>query len=66
MKVLANTKIELKTWNTDAVNSFDAPNPGTIRIGFLANLAASQKGDFTVLLSSNNKIVKVKPLNQWK
>ena len=66
LKVLANTKIELKTWNTDAVNSFDAPNPGTIRIGFLANLAASQKGDFTVLLSSNNKIVKVKPLNQWK
>jgi hypothetical protein len=66
LKVLSNTKIELKTWNTDAVNSFDAPNLGTIRIGFLANLAASQKCDFTVLLSSNNKTVKVKPLIQWK
>lgn len=66
LKVLSNTKIELKTWNTDAVNSFDAPNPGAIRIGFLANLAASQKCDFTVLLSSNNKTVKVKPLIQWK
>lgn len=66
LKVVSNTKIELKTWNTDAVNSFDAPNPGTIRIGFLANLEASQKVDFTVLISSTNKNVKVKPLIQWR
>lgn len=66
LKVVSNTKIELKTWNMDAVNSFDAPNPGTSRIGFLANLEASQKVDFTVLISSTNKNLKVKPLIQWR
>ncbi len=63
--VESSTKIILKTWNTDPVNSFDAPNPGIIRVGFEADLAANQTSDFTVYLSSNKKKMKVKPLNKW-
>lgn len=66
MQVVSKNKISLKTWSTEPVNSFDEPNPGTIRVGFEVNLAANEKSDFTVFLSPAKKTMKVKPLKSWK
>lgn len=66
MQVVSKNIISLKTWSTDPVNSFDEPNPGTIRVGFEVNLAANEKSDFTVFLSPSKKTMKVKPLKSWK
>jgi hypothetical protein len=66
LQVVSKSKINLKTWSTDPVNSFDDPNPGTIRVGFEVNLAANEKSDFTVFLSPTKKTMKIKPLKNWK
>lgn len=66
MQVVSKSKINLKAWSTDPQNSFVAPNPGTIRVGFESKLAAIQKSEFTVFLSATKKMKKIKPLNEWK
>ena len=66
LQVVSKNKISLKTWSTDPVNSFDAPNPETIRVGFEANLAANEKTDFSVFISPSKKTKKTKALKEWK
>jgi hypothetical protein len=42
--------IRMKTWSTDPPRSYDAPNPGTILVGFEALVPASSKADMLVTL----------------
>lgn len=44
------SSIEMKTWSTAPVNDYDAPNPGTVMVGFECNLPAGTKSSFEVLL----------------
>ncbi|WP_109699318.1 heparinase II/III domain-containing protein [Chitinophaga deserti] len=44
----APVPVKLRTWSTDPVHDYDAPNPGTILAGFEAIVPAGFKGAFTV------------------
>ena len=66
LRVITKSKILLKTWSTEPVNSYDAENPGTIRVGFEAQLAANETSDFSVIFSPTNEKMSVKPLIDWK
>ena len=61
--------IVLKTWPTDPPHDYDAPNPGTTRVGFDVTVPANAKTALTVLLipeKAEKKIApKVQPLEQW-
>jgi hypothetical protein len=71
MRVDAPGEVVLRTWPTDPPpNSYDAPNPGTIRTGFELTLPARTKTSITVSLipekaaAAANK--KIGPLSSWK
>ena len=71
LRVDAPGDIVMKTWPTDPPpNSYDAPNPGTIRTGFELTIPAKSKTAFTVSLipekaaAAANK--KTAPLQSWK
>jgi hypothetical protein len=66
LRVITKSKILLKTWSTEPVNSYDAENPGTIRVGFEAQLAANETSDFSVIFSPTNEKIIVRPLIDWK
>jgi hypothetical protein len=59
----------MKTWSTAPTNDFDAPNPGTIMIGFEIKVRAKEEIAHSVLLFSggNEKFVedKVNALTDW-
>jgi len=42
--------VELQTWSTEPPNVWDAPNPGTVLLGFTSTLAPSEKASITVYL----------------
>jgi hypothetical protein len=58
VQVDAPAEITLKTWSTDPVRDYDAPNPGTTLLGFEAKLAAGQAQDLIVRLIPNKPVVK--------
>lgn len=62
-------RIELKTWPTNPPHDYDAPNPGTVLVGFEVTLPANTKSAFTVRLtpekSVNKSKEKMRPLSQW-
>jgi hypothetical protein len=70
LEVTAPAKVTMKTWSTEPNNSFDAPNPGTIRTGFEVTLPANTKTTLTVALkpgtAANKNIAKPAPLSNWK
>ena len=71
LRVDAPTEVTMKTWPTDPPpNSYDAPNPGTIRTGFEITIPAKSKIAFTVSLipqNANDKANKKIPaLQAWK
>lgn len=55
VKVESVAKITLKAWSTVPTNDYDAPNPGTVIVGFEAELAPSQTANFTVSLTPQLK-----------
>jgi hypothetical protein len=59
----------MKTWSTKPPRDYDAPNPGTIIVGFEAIVPANTKVDFDILLIPGSKATietpKVKPLRAW-
>jgi len=69
LKVSGAKNITMKTWSTIPPRDYDAPNPGTILVGFEAIVPANTKVDFDILLipGSKSSIVtpKVKPLRAW-
>jgi hypothetical protein len=69
LKVQEPDNISLTTWPTVPTHDYDAPNPGTIRVGFELKIAANQKKSFTMLLipqkTEGKNILKVKALKDW-
>ncbi|GAB4002955.1 hypothetical protein GCM10028807_62520 [Spirosoma daeguense] len=69
IQVQEPAQVELKTWSTEPTHEYDAPNPGTIRIGFEVKLPANTKAPLTVLLIPESSVSKplpnVAPLEQW-
>jgi len=59
------TPITIKTWPTTPEHDYDAPNPGTIFVGFEAKLPADSRHTFTTYLSESDNVAPVKPLAEW-
>ena len=70
LKVLEPANVTLKTWSTQGQHDFDAPNPGTILVGFEAALPANTKSNLTVLLipegAKTGTKISVPALKDWK
>ncbi|GAB3717771.1 hypothetical protein GCM10027592_60130 [Spirosoma flavus] len=69
VEVAEPATITLKTWPTDPVHEYDAPNPGTTRLGFEVNVPAQTKASLTVRLLPEKAVSKkkepVKNLADW-
>jgi hypothetical protein len=52
LQVQTPAKVVMKTWSTDPPKSYDAPNPGTVMVGFEMTVPANTKTDITVSLNS--------------
>lgn len=50
MEINAPVKVRLKTWSTSPTTSYDAPNPGTVLVGFESALPANSHYKFRVKL----------------
>lgn len=51
----SNNAFTLKTWPTSTGNLLDEPNPGTVIVGFEANMTPESERLFTVTLSNERK-----------
>ena len=58
LKVLEPANVTIKTWTTVPTHDYDAPNPGTILVGFEATLPKNAKITLTVLLIPQGSSVK--------
>jgi len=69
IKVLEPAGIEMKTWSTVPTHSYDAANPGTIRVGFEVSIPANSKATLAVLLlpegAKENISASAKNLESW-
>lgn len=70
LKVLEPANATIKTWSTKGAHDYDAPNPGTILVGFEAILPPNSKNNLTVLLipegaKTDNK-QSIPALKDWK
>ena len=69
IQVKSPSNVEMKTWSTVPINDYDAPNPGTVMVGFECNLPANSKASFEVLLipekSRNSATYTNKNLRDW-
>ncbi|WP_270777201.1 heparinase II/III domain-containing protein [Segatella buccae] len=50
MEISAPVKVRLRTWSTAPTTSYDAPNPGTVLVGFESVLPANSQYTFRVKL----------------
>jgi small-conductance mechanosensitive channel len=70
LEVSAPVKVTMKTWSTDPPNSYDAPNPGTVLVGFEVTLPPNSENALEVKLipqNSNPRPTKKSPaLRSWK
>ncbi|MBC7903675.1 MAG: heparinase II/III family protein [Gemmatimonadaceae bacterium] len=51
LEVKSPAEIMMKTWSTDPPNSYDAPNPGTIMVGFETIVKPNSKAVLEVVLT---------------
>lgn len=70
LEVQSPVPVTMKTWSTVPNNSFDAPNPGTIRTGFEVTLPANSNTTLVVTLkpgaSASKSTPKPAALSHWK
>lgn len=70
IKVLEPANVTLKTWTTQGLHDYDAPNPGTTLVGFEAMLPANSKNNLTVLLipegTKTGSKQTISALKDWK
>jgi hypothetical protein len=62
LKVEGLPNIKMKTWSTDPKTDYDAPNPGTIMVGFEHGLEANEAATFQVYLIPAGAVEAVLPL----
>ncbi len=69
LKVDGPGKINIRTWSTDPKTDYDAPNPGTTRVGFEYELQAIEAATFKVYLipekSSAEVSTQIPSLSDW-
>ena len=68
IEVAAPFQVEMKTWPTTSTNDYDAPNPGTILVGFEVKVPANTDTALTVKLipqGAKGSGKKVLPLSEW-
>lgn len=70
IQITAGQPVTAKTWSTASSNDYDAPNPGTVLVGFETKLPASSSKRFVVRLVPEQNASKVDativPLKNWK
>jgi hypothetical protein len=70
LNVTASKNVKLKTWSTAPTNDFDAPNPGTVMVGFEIIIPANEKTSQTVFLIPGNvkdpATEKTRSLDAWR
>jgi hypothetical protein len=70
LKVVSPARISMKTWSTEPTTGYDAPNPGTILVGFECDVRANTAETLQVLLIPAGDPGKVpvfnQSLGQWK
>ena len=67
LRIETDAKIEMRTWSTDPPQYYDAPNPGTIMVGFEAVIPAGSKVSVnSYLLPGKSQPVKTPALSEWK
>lgn len=61
--------LQMKTWSTEPTNDYDAPNPGTILLGFECEIPANTAERFQVLLvpakAAGQVVESDKALSKW-
>lgn len=69
LQVDAPAGVAIKTWSTEPTHEYDAPNPGTVLVGFEVKVPANTKTILTVRLipekSANRPRQPIKPLQGW-
>lgn len=69
VKVIGPKQLKMKTWSTEPITHYDAPNPGTILIGFECELPANTSDKFHVYLVPQEALGQFqelnKPLKDW-
>lgn len=69
IKIIEPANVTLQTWSTEPVHDYDAPNPGTTLVGFEVKIPANAQVSLTVLLISQNAIIKdekkISSLKDW-
>ena len=69
LQVVEPAGVAIKTWSTEPPHAYDAPNPGTVLVGFELKVPANTKAVLTVRLipekSVNQPMKPVKPLQDW-
>jgi hypothetical protein len=68
IEVAEPVRVTLKTWPTTPVNDYDAPNPGTILVGFEAKIPADTNVTLLVKLipqSAKSVSAKIPELKNW-
>jgi hypothetical protein len=70
LQVNATGKVTMKTWSTDPPNSYDAPNPGTVLVGFEVILPPNSENVLEVTLAPQKAdmkpLKKSGALSSWK
>ena len=73
LMVVKGKDIRMGTWSTAPVHEYDEPNPGTVMLGFTADLESGQKADYTVYLipvgkdgKAKIKVSHIKRLSEWQ
>jgi hypothetical protein len=69
MRVKGPENVVMKTWSTAPMNDYDAPNPGTVMVGFESDLPPGTKASFEVLLVPEESLNRAdyigKTLKEW-
>lgn len=52
LEVESEKDVEMRIWSNDPPHDYDAENPGTLRVGFTAELAPGEKASFRTTLKS--------------
>ncbi|MEO6916468.1 MAG: heparinase II/III family protein [Chitinophagaceae bacterium] len=67
LTVTAPAEVTMKIWSTVGGHDYDAPNPGTVRIGFECKLPANKQIPVTVELVPQGAKARIVPaLSAWK
>jgi len=68
IEVAEPAKVTMKTWTTTPPNDFDAPNPGTVLVGFEVKIPANTSATLLVKLipqSAKKTSAKIPELKDW-